>query len=284
LSQQAQLWVGDDPAPLADDPAALAGEGAMQQLQEQGGQVSPGAQAGQAQAQPPPPLPGTGLVCEQTPVWQGVVTQAIPSWTQPHASAVSAVHDVASVNLAHGSAGTGFGAGGLIPQPQGAHAAPAGQAGQPQTEASAAPVEGGLSIVVFTGWAVPLPVVPEGATPTAPWPQPHAQGGQFGPVQAGQAQAHVPEPLPPPQVPPPEPPLPPPLLQSHAQGGQAWPGPQAGQVHVQVPPPVEPPPVPPVEPPPPEQSHCTAGQSAPAGQTSGWTQVHPPPETSRAWQ
>jgi hypothetical protein len=74
-----------------------------QQLQVHGGQVSPGAQAGQAQAQPPPPeeLPPstveTGGAWLQMPVGHGVVTHSMLSEVQLHASVVSAVHEVASV-------------------------------------------------------------------------------------------------------------------------------------------------------------------------------------------
>lgn len=88
------------PAPL------LVGGGAPavgQQLQAQGGQVSPDRQAGQAHPQPPVPPPETGFIWTQEPMGgQGAVTQAIASSTQPHASAESAAHDEESVCVAHG--------------------------------------------------------------------------------------------------------------------------------------------------------------------------------------
>ena len=89
-------------APICVTPNGVGGE-LGQQLQLQGGQVSPARQAGQAQAQPPPPDPlppsevTTGCIFAQTPVGQGVVKQAIPSDVHPHWSAVSATHDFASV-------------------------------------------------------------------------------------------------------------------------------------------------------------------------------------------
>jgi hypothetical protein len=197
-------------------PPPVAGGGAAQQLQAQGGQLWPAAQAGQAQAHPPPPLPGTGLVWVQTPVGQGVVTQAMPSSTQPQASAVSARHAPWSVKAAQGSAGTGAGGSGGVAQSHGGQALPAGQAGQVQAVlgvgAGAEP-----TVVVVTGSAVPLPVVPAPVTPTAPLLQPQEHGGQFGPVQTGQAHVQVPG-LP--QVPPPEPPVPPPPSQLQEHGGQ----------------------------------------------------------------
>jgi hypothetical protein len=61
-----------------------------QQLQLQGGQVSPAGQRGQAQAQPPPPEPlpastvTTGCTLAHTPDGHGVVKQAMPSAVQPH--------------------------------------------------------------------------------------------------------------------------------------------------------------------------------------------------------
>ncbi len=115
---------------------------------------------------------------------------------------------------------------------------------------------------------VVVPVPPAEVTPS---PHAQSQGGQLGPKQLGHAQVQVPPlPVPPPQVPPP-------LPQSHVHGAQAAPGGQSGQLQAQVPPP----------PPPPgggAQSHCTAGQSAFAGQASGRRQAQPPPEASRRWQ
>src|SRR5450755_4429650 len=66
-----------------------------QQLQAHGGQVSPGPQAGQAQAQPPEPLPAstgkTSFSCAHEPVGHGVVMHSMLSEVQPHPSAVSAL-------------------------------------------------------------------------------------------------------------------------------------------------------------------------------------------------
>src|SRR5215831_18386756 len=83
-------------------PTGFGGE-VGQQLQLQGGQVSPARHAGQAQPQPPPPAPlpaslvTTGCIFAQTPLGQGVVKQAIPRDVHPHWSAVSATQDFASV-------------------------------------------------------------------------------------------------------------------------------------------------------------------------------------------
>jgi hypothetical protein len=59
------------------------GSGAGQQLQEQGGQLWPETQAGQAQPQPPPPLGGGGLICMHVPVGQGAVMHWMASSIQP---------------------------------------------------------------------------------------------------------------------------------------------------------------------------------------------------------
>jgi hypothetical protein len=201
---------------------------------------------------------------------------------QVQRSAVSALHVVASVYVPQGSTtGVGPGVGGHA---HGAQAVFAGQTGQLQAvPASALPVpelvfepvpappspEDAPRVGTVLGPVEPLPV-----TPTAPWP--HAQSHDPPPVVLT-GQAHV-------QVPPPELPLPPPLPvphadpppepfeppQSQAQGGQAAPGAQAGQAQVQVPPPTLPDPVPPsVAGGGAEQSHCTAGQLAFAGQARG---------------
>jgi len=121
-------------------------------------------------------------------------------------------------------------------------------------------------LIVIVG--VPAALLPP--MPTLPAPQAQSQGGQAAPgAQAGQVHAHVPPAAAPPplQAPPP--------AHVQAQGGQVSPGAQAGQAHVHVPPPA-----------PPlgdgfEQSQATAGQSAPAGQAIGCTQVQPPPDASR---
>ena len=67
-----------------------------QQLQEQGGQVWPSVQAGQAQ---PQPLGGGGFVVPraQVPVGQGAVTHSMLSDVQTQESLVSAAHVLASV-------------------------------------------------------------------------------------------------------------------------------------------------------------------------------------------
>lgn len=234
-------------------------------------------QAGQAQPHPPEavPLPASvaGVTLRaQLPVGHGAVMHSMLSEVQPQSSAVSAVQEAASVCAAQGSAG-------WVPQPQGAQAVPAGQAGQPHTETAPEP-----PLVVSTG-----PVVPEldgAAVMVVVDPLVHAQlqAGQVVPAgQTGQLQVQVPGPPPDPVAPPapvphppPAPPVPPPHWQS--QGGQASPGRQAGQPQVQVPPPV------------PAstgcgdgQSHCTGGQVPFAGQARGWTQrqVVAPTEASR---
>lgn len=115
-------------------------------------------------------------------------------------------------------------------------------------------------------------------TPTLPLPHAQSQGGHVVPAaQLGHAQVQVP--VPPPLVAPPhEAPLP----QSQLHGEHVSPGAHVGQVQVQV----RTPPLPPEAPGSSgfEQSHWTAGQSAFAGHATGWTQVQPPPDASRAWQ
>jgi len=254
---------------------------AGQQLHAQGGQVSPGAQAGQAQAQPPPePLPastgGTGFACAHVPVGQGVVMHSMLSEVQPHASAVSALQEAASVWAVQGSAG------GVVPQPHGAQAAPAGQAGQPQTVPGAEPV----SPLLLTVPGAP-PVPEEGVVVVVVAPLLHAQlqAGHASPAgHAGQLQVQVPGPPPVPASPPP--PLPPvpvpqpppvPSPQAQSQAGQDAPAGQAGQSHVQVPPP--PPPVAGGG-----QSHWTGGQGPLAGQKKGCTQRQLLPADPRSKQ
>ena len=105
-------------------------------------------------------------------------------------------------------------------------------------------------------------------TPTLPAPHAQSQGGHVAPgAQLGQAHVQVRPPLPP--VTPPQ--APPPQAQVH--GEHVSPGAHTGQSQVHVPPPLPDAGF--------EQSHWTAGQSAFAGQTTGWTQVQPPPEASR---
>lgn len=249
---------------------------APQQLQVQGGQASPGAQAGQAQPHPPVPEPppstgGTGFIWEQAPVGHGVVMHTMVTEVQPHASAVSAVQEVTSVCAVQGSAGGG------APQSQGAQAAPAGQAGQVQTTVGD-PVLPVLPVTVPDPDAPPLP---EEVVVVAPSLQAQLQAGQSAPAgHSGQLQVQVPVPLPPPvtspqpPVPPPPPALPPapPVPQVQSQGGQTSPAGQAGQPQVQVPPP---PALPPSAACGGGQSHCTGGQAPLAGQASGCTQRQP---------
>jgi hypothetical protein len=130
----------------------------------------------------------------------------------------------------------------------------------------------------------------------------HAHGaqavfaGQTGQVQAVPASAlplpelaaapPVPEEPPPVgTVPEPAPPLPvtPTAPSPQAQAHDPPPVLVTGQAQVQVPPPALPLPAPPsVAGGGAEQSHCTAGQLAFAGQARGCTQAQPPPEASRA--
>lgn len=241
-------------------PASASG----QQSQVQAGQVVPAGQAGQAQAHPPPATPPSlgGLIRMQLPDGQGVVKQAMPSETQPQASAVSALHDCRSAWAEQGSVGW--------VQSQGAQALPAGQSGQLHTAGD--DVEAGAD-------AVPPPVVavPAGSVTVevAAAPQLQLQGAQAVPAgQAGQAQVQVPVPVVPLPQEPPDPPVPPvPGAQSQAHGGHASPGAQVGQPQVQV---FPPPPDPPV----PEggggQSQATGGHAPSLGQASGCRQPHPP--------
>ena len=272
--------VTEDPADRSDG----------QQLQAQGGQLSPGGQAGQAQAQPPPPpepVPastgGTDVACAQVPVGHGVVTHAMLSEVQPQASTVSAVHAVTSVCAAQGSAG------GFVPQPQGAQAAPAGHAGQPQTATGDDPV------LPVSPAPLPVPAVPpvpeEGVVVVVVAPLLHAQlhAGQASPAgHSGQLQVQVPGPPPVPVAPPlPVTPAVPPLQpppgwpQAQSQTGQTSPAGQGGQSQVQVPPP---PALPPSGACGGGQSHCTGGQPPFAGQASGCTQRQPFPDLPRSKQ
>jgi hypothetical protein len=281
-------------APLTGSGCADTGDpmggGAGQQLQAHGGQAWPGAQAGQAQAQPPPPEPlpastgGRGFACAHVPVGHGVVMHSMLSEVQPHPSAVSAVHEVTSPYAVQGSAG------GVVPQPHGAQAAPAGQAGQAQTGTDAEPV---LTMVPD-----PPPEPVEGVVVVMVAPLLHAQlqAGHASPAgQAGQLQIQVPGPPPVPVAPPlpATPPLPvelvvPPLQpppgwpQAQSQAAQTSPGRQAGQSQVQVPPP--PVPLPASTGGGGGQSHCTGGQLPFAGQASGWTQRQPFTDDPRSKQ
>ena len=265
------------------------GCGAGQQLQAHGGQVSPGPQAGQAQAQPPPPEPlpastgRTSFSCAHDPVGHGVVMHSMLSEVQPHTSIVSAVQEVTSVCAAQGSAG------GVVPQPQGAQAAPAGQAGQPQTAPGAEPL---LPVLLTVPDAPPVP--DEGVVVVVVAPLPHAQlqAGQASPAgHAGQLQVQVPG-APPVPVPPPLPVTPPPPVvpvlpqppgwpQAQSQTGQTSPARQGGQSQVQVPPP---PALPPSAACGGGQSHCTGGQLPLAGQANGCTQKQPFTDDPRSKQ
>jgi hypothetical protein len=235
-----------------------------QQLQAHGGQASPGAQAGQAQAHPPPPgsIPAStgepGCIRAHDPVAQGAVTHSMLSEVQPQASAVSAAQEVTSVCAKQGSGA------GVAPQPHGAQEVPAGQAGQPQTEPGAEPLP------------VPVPAPAVGAVIVVVVPllqeQLQAAPAQSAPAgHSGQLQVQVPEPppvpvappVPVPQPPPPAPPPVPPVPHAQSHFAQGWPGAQAGQPQVQVPPP-------------PAsagagsgQSHWTAGHGPLAGQATG---------------
>lgn len=212
-----------------------------------GSHDDPGAQAGQAQAHPPPlgARWHTPLV-QGWPTWHGT-----PKLTQMHTATEAALHEVLSVCAAHGSAEPPSSA-----QLQGqAPPSMVAQAGHMQVEA---PLGAGL---VLPPPPEPVAVPPVAVPPAAAQPQSH--GAQGAPVAQGeQAQAQVPLLTQPP-------PLPPPGLQSQAHGGQVAPAAHAGQTQVQLPPPV--PPLPP------EQSHSTGGQAALDGQYSGVAQAQPPP-------
>jgi hypothetical protein len=210
------------------------------------------------------------------------------SEVQPHASAVSAVQELTSVCAVQGSAG------GVVPQPQGAQAAPAGQAGQPQTAPGADP------LLLLSAPAPNEPPVPaEGVVVVMVAPLLHEQlhAGQASPAgHSGQLQVHVPGPPPAPVAPPVPvaPPLPtaPPVPvvlpqpppgcpQAQSQAGHDAPAGHAGQSQVQVPPP---PALPPSAAGGGGQSHCTGGQTPLAGQASGCTQRQFPPAGPRSKQ
>jgi hypothetical protein len=236
------------------------------QVQLQGGQLSPAAHAGHAQAHPPPPLPPPEESCWQTPERHGwPVMHATPSAYQWHASAVSAVHEVESLNAEHGSDG----------------ALPASEATTPASDAPPPPpvqLQGGQAWPAAHGGQVQLVTPPEPPLEepppdeTVPEPeQPQLHGGQLAPAgHAGHAQAQVPSSTQPASVAGPGP-----GAQSHAHGGQLSPAAQGAHAQVQVPPEPEPPP---------EQSHSIGGHAPPAGQYSGLTQPQLPSPPERAWQ
>jgi hypothetical protein len=204
-----------------------------------------------------PPASGVAPVdiLAQAPVGQGVVTHSMLSEIQPHRLAVSAAQE-------SGWSCTEQGSGGAAPQPQGAQAVFARQAGQPHTDTGADPpsvltdADAVLALEGVTVIVVAEPPVHE-----------QLQAGQATPAgQTGQLQVQVPDPpLPPvlllvpvPVPQPPVPPVPPPQLQS--QGGQYSPGAHTGQAQVQVP--AVPLPMPPSLPGGGGQSHWTGGQDA----------------------
>lgn len=218
-----------------------------------GGQVSPGAQAAHAQAQPPPP-PTTPPSPAAELVWQTPDTQVSPAvHGRPKANHWQCVdwqerQLVSSANCAQGSDG------GVSSQVHG---------GQPASlmESHA----GHAQVGALPGVGVPgLEPPPVAGSPIGVHAQSH--DGQSVPgaqAIAGHAQAQVP----PSTQPPPVPPL---QLQSH--GGQLEPGAQSAHAQVQVPPVWGVPGWPP-----PEQSHSTGGQLPSAVQYSGLAQAHPPP-------
>jgi hypothetical protein len=150
------------------------------------------------------------MASAHVPVGHGVVMHSMLSEVHRQASAVSAVQEVTSVWEVQGSAG------GVVPQPHGAQAAPTEQAGQPQTAAGAEP----LPAVLLTVPDVP-PAPDEGVVVVMVEPLLQAQlhAGQASPAgHSGQLQVQVPGPPPepvapplpvappPPVVPPPQPP------------------------------------------------------------------------------
>jgi hypothetical protein len=285
------------------------GIGPVQQPHAHGGQLWPAAHAGQAHPQPPPPLPGTGVVFTHAPVGQGVVMQTTSTGTQPQPLA-SALHDAGSAWTPQVSAGWGGRRQRLprhsIPCAHGtpspyqrqrsvvsawqvatsrsfAHGSTTGSGGGIGHVHGAHAVSGGhvghtqprLALVpptIVASTEPPPRAVPSPAlvTPTEPPPHAQSQAGHAAPaMHAGQAQV---------QVPPPVPHEPsPPLAQSHVHGGQRSPAAHAGHAQVQVPPP-----------PPPSgggrQSQATSGHAPLSGHASGRAQLQPPPDASRTWQ
>lgn len=161
------------------------------------------------------------------------------------------------------------GSGGVVPQPQGAQAVFAEQAGQPHTDADAEPPS-----VLADGDAAPELEPAIVIVVAEPLVHEQLQAGQATPAgQTGQLQVQVPElplaPVLPPAPatvphPPPVPLGPPPPPQLQSQGGQYSPGAHTGQLQVQVPPP--PLPTPPSVAGGGGQSHWTGGQDVPAAQ------------------
>ena len=236
-----------------------------EQSQLQGWHEEPGAQAGQAHAQPlPPPGVPAPSVCWQTPETQVLpVSHDRPSGNHTQVSVVSARHDASSVFSLHGS--TGAMPPSEAPQSQGGQFSPPSAvisqaiAGHTQMEA----VLGDEPLVVSDPDDTDVsPVV------TPPEAQLHSGAGHFSPaVQGALEQTQVPpvtQPLP----------EPPPPLQSQSHGAQVCPASQGAHEQVQLPPPE----------PPPEQSHSVGGHALPAGQYIGLAQLHPPPEGEVSWQ
>ena len=230
--------------------------------------------AGATAARPPA---GRASACAHVPVGHGVVMHSMLSEVQPHASAVSAVQEVTSVCAVQGSAG------GVVPQPHGAQAAPAGQAGQPQTATGAEPV---LTDAVpdpppqpaprASSWSWSRRCCRRSCRPGTPRP-PDTRGScrcRFRVRRQRPSRRRFPSRrrsrVPPPVAPPLQPP--PGWPQAQSQTGQTSPAAQAGQSQVQVPPP---PALPPSAACGGGQSHCTGGQLPFAGQASGCTQRQP---------
>jgi hypothetical protein len=286
------------------------GAGSGQQVQLQGGHVSPETHAGHAQPQPPPPLPGTGVIATQRPLGgHGSVEHPIPSEIHEQACAVSAQQDWRSVCSAQAPAGGGSGACWQTPERHGCPSMQGmpsayhvqrsdvsaeqlcesvnavhgsvlggGAGGAPQSHGAHA-VFGGQAGQVHVGTDVEVPLlvlppvlvpVPVPATPTVPAPHAQSHGLQVWPAAHG-GQAQV-HVLCPHPVPPV---LLPPFPQAQSHGWQLCPAAQGGQAQVHVPPPLLP------DPP---QSHCTAGHSLFGGHEIGCTQAQPPPLRSRPWQ
>jgi len=72
-------------------------------LHAHGGQLWPPTHAGHAHPHPAGPPSGTGFTWTHVPLGHGVVTQTMPSSSQPHEFAPSAVQALASPCAAHGS-------------------------------------------------------------------------------------------------------------------------------------------------------------------------------------
>ncbi len=163
-----------------------------QQLHAHGGQLWPATQAGHAHPHPPGPPSGTGFTWTHAPLGHGVVTQTMPSSSQLHEFAPSAVQALASPCPAHGSTVAPAGASvativvvvtPTLPEPHaqshGAQVAPGAQVGHAQVQ---------------------VPPPPTSAPPQEPPPplaQSQVHGGQAWPgAQVGHAQVQVPPPPP----------------------------------------------------------------------------------------